>query len=98
MSIAKVIRFLLRRTTILSVIFFLIGSYLSFFIEANIQLTNQQKMGEIKYHQFYNIDLVHNKPEDELIVYPDHVNIYNRAGEQFGALINTPLVYSPKDS
>jgi hypothetical protein len=84
MSIAKVIRFFLRRTTILSVAFFLIGIYIPFFIEANIQLTNQQKIGEIKYHQFYNIELVHNKPEDELIVYPDHVNIYNQTGEKFG--------------
>jgi hypothetical protein len=47
----------------------------------------------IKYDQFYNIEMVPNKPEDELIVYPDHVNIYDCQGEKFGELLNTPLVY-----
>ena len=90
----KLLRFVLKRTTILSVIFFLIGFYIPFFIEANIQLTRQQKIGEKKYHQFYNIELVHNKPVDELIVYPDPVHTYDPSGEKFGELMNTPLVYS----
>ncbi len=92
--IGKLLRFLLKKKTILSVIFFLIGFYIPFFTEANIQLTRQQKIGEKKYHQFYNIELVHNKPEDELIVYPDPVNTYDLSGEKFGELMNTPLVYS----
>ena len=37
---------------------------------------------------------MHNKPEDELIVYPDPVNTYDHEGEKFGELMNTPLVYS----
>ena len=90
----KLLRFVLKKTTILSVIFFLIGVYIPFFIEANIQLTRQQKIGEKKYHQFYNIELVHNKPEDELIVYPDAVHTYDHEGGKFGSLMNTPLVYS----
>lgn len=90
----KLLRFVLKRTTILSVFIFLIGFYIPFFIEANIQLTRQQKIGEKKYHQFYNIELVHNKPKDELIVYPEPVNTYDPSGEKFGELMNTPLVYS----
>jgi len=91
--IVKVLRFSLRKKTILPAIFFLIGIFMSSFFLENIYLNKQQKIGEIKYDQFYDIELVPNKPEEELIVYPDHASIYNRQGEKFGELMNTPLVY-----
>ena len=40
-----------------------------------------------------NIDQAPNKPEDELIVCPDQASIYNRQGEKFEELMNSPLVY-----
>jgi hypothetical protein len=92
--IVKALRFLLRKKTIIPLMLFVVGIYISSTIVANIQVTRQQKLGEIKYNQFYNIDQAPNKPEDELIVYPDQASIYNPQGEKFGELMNTPLVYS----
>jgi hypothetical protein len=67
---------------------------MSSFLLENISLNKQEKIARIKYDHFYNIELVPNKPEDELVVYPDHANIYNHRGEKFGELMNTPLVYA----
>jgi hypothetical protein len=41
---------------------------------------------------------VHDKPENEFIVYPGPVDIYNHAGETFGQLMSTPVVYSIHDT
>jgi len=92
--IVKVLRFLLRKKIILPVILFIVGIYISTFSAINIHITAQQNLGSIKYDQFYDIELVPNKPQGELIVYPDHVNIYNHLGEQLGEMSNTPLVYT----
>jgi len=72
----------------------IVGIYISTFVAINIHITTQQKLASIKYDQFYDIELVPNKPQGELIVYPDLVNIYNHLGEKLGELMNTPLVYS----
>ena len=61
----------------------IVGIYISTFIAINIHITTQQKLASIKYDHFYDIELVPNKPQSELIVYPDHVNIYNHPYFEF---------------
>jgi hypothetical protein len=98
MNRAQVIRSLLSRKTILSVFIFIFGLYVPIFIEANINISAQQEKGRIKYDQYYNVEIVHDKPENEFIVYPGHVDIYDHAGEKLGHLMSTPIVYSIKDT
>jgi hypothetical protein len=92
--IVKVLRFLLRKKIILPVMLIIVGIYISTFIAINIHITTQQKLASIKYDHFYDFELVPKKPQGELIVYPDLVNIYNHLGEKLGEMMNTPLVYS----
>jgi hypothetical protein len=98
MKRAKVIPFLLKRRTILSLFIFLFGCYVPIFIEANINITALQKKGRMKYDQYYNVEIVNNKSKNEFIVYPGHVYIYNHEGDQLGQLMSTPVVYSINDT
>ena len=92
--IVKVLRFLLRKKNILPALLILAGSFISSFTATNIYITRQQEIAQAKYDQFYNIEMVPSKPENGLIVFPDHVNMYSKHGEKFGELMNTPLIYS----
>ena len=87
-------RLLFRRKIILLITFFLLGNYIIIFIDENIKITQWQKLAEKKYNEFYNVELVHDKPWNQFVAHPKGVWVYTLQGEKLGQLMNTPIVYS----
>jgi hypothetical protein len=85
--------YLIGKNTLPFLMFFILGISLQLHTVYFIRINEQQKINKQKFNQYYNIELIKNKPPNELIAYPSQVNIFNMNGKQYGKLINFPIVY-----